>query len=292
MPEDASKKKYAYLDHLSTAELEEMLCAAVMLEESDDSAMMDYLLEVIVKREQETNNLPGMDRMREDFETLYRGLEEPLYPSEEESSSESHTAVSIQPSKRKTLRRIIMVAALLGILIALTCIPVLGHANVVHLMAYWTAEQFGFQVADRVTGDLTRQSNQQLLEEYQELQTALDERGFQFSVPEFPEGFEPEEPFLYIDPTTGNIDFSIMYMRGKDYISFDIIQNEGLSSTKYEKNSSDVEQYMCAGIIHYIFNNYDGTMITTWVNNSLEYCISTNSKSIEIKQVIQSMYKE
>lgn len=289
MPEEASKKKYAYLDYLSTAELEAILRAAALSEESDDPAMIDYLLEVIVKREQEAQTVPDVDKMREDFETLYRGLEEPLYPCEEPNRT---LEVPRQPTpKKRLLRHIVLAAALVGILIAATCLPVFGYDNVIQMVAYWTAEQFGFRIEDNSqSGNLTRQSNQQLPEEYQELQSVLEKRGIHLSVPNFPEGFVAEEPLFSVDSTTGDIEFTIMYIKDIDYICFNLIYNGGLPSNVYEKDSN-MEQYEYAATIHYLFNNTE-TITAVWVIDNLEYCIFTNSSSVDIKDIIQSVHKE
>lgn len=291
MPEDASKKKFAYLDHLSTAELEALLHAAALSEDFDDPAMMDYLLEVIVKREQETNDLPDMDRMREDFETLYRGLEEPLYPSEDFSST---SEISKLPTpKKKPLRRLLLAAALAVFLIAVTCFPVFGYSNVVQMVAYWTAERFGFHMADKdpESGSLIQQSNQQFPEEYQELQTILSECGIHLSVPEFPESYKAGGSLLSVDSVTGNVEFSIIYTQDTKYISFDLIQGTDTPITTYEKDDNDIEIYQYAGISHYIFSNNEKVM-AVWIKEDIEYCLSTNSTSIDMTNLIRSIYKE
>lgn len=285
MHEDASREKYAYLDHLSTGELESLLRAGILAEDSSDPEMMDYLLEVIVKRETENGHMPDLNEAREDFERLYRGLEDPLYPCEEPERTPPLSATG-----RKRLRRVLAAAVLAAILIALTCVPVFGHASVVQMVASWTAEQFRFQIADD-PGNAAQQSNQQLPEEYQELQTVLEERGIQLSVPDFPEGFVAEDPLLYVDTATENIEFSIMYLSDTDYIGFNLTQNGGLSFLAYEKNDSEIEQYDYAGVTHYIFKN-TGTTMAAWEMDDFGYCIFTNSPAVKLKDIIQSTHKE
>ena len=57
MAEDASKK-YAYLNQTSTEELNAILRASFLSEETDDPALIDYILEVIARRETEDSKIP------------------------------------------------------------------------------------------------------------------------------------------------------------------------------------------------------------------------------------------
>lgn len=298
----AGKSDLPYdLENLSVPELEALL-QQDFIASNGSAPDVDYIMaimEVIQKKEREQPDYQPLDTEKawEEFQSFYNteeGRKNSIYSSDEESSAEQFETEIPVRRKSKRVHKFLLVAAIIVLLIAVTCLPVLGYNNVVQLVAYWTAEQFGFQIADSASesGNLTRRSDQQLPEEYCELQTVLEERGIQLLVPRFPNEFEPEEPFLYNDPTTGNIEFSIMYTQNNDYITFDVIQNNGLSTRIYEKNSGDVEQYICAGITHYIFNNYEGAIIATWVSENLEYCISTNSLSVKMENVIQSMYEE
>lgn len=76
-----ANKKYAKLDQLTTAELESILRADLSDVESDPE-LIDHVLEVILEREQEESDSSSSDRARAraDFEKLYKGLNEPLYP--------------------------------------------------------------------------------------------------------------------------------------------------------------------------------------------------------------------
>lgn len=290
---DASKKKYAYLDQLSTEDLKAILRASALSEEADDPALIDYALEVIMQREKEQYEIPDAGETRKEFDQLYRELESPLYPiADEEAAKPCELHLSKAQTKKRSIRRTLIAAAIIAAVIFLTCIPVFGYANVVQMVAYWTADQFGFRIEDSSQfGNLTRQSNQQLPEEYQELQAILKERGIQFFVPEFPEGFKAEEPFLLVDTATANIEFSIMYTFNNDYIGFNLTQNEELPLLVYEKNNNEIEQYNYAGVTFYIFKN-TGTITAAWVMDNLGYCIFTNSPSVNVKDIIHSMYKE
>lgn len=76
-----ANKKYAKLDQLTTAELESILRADLSDVESDPE-LIDHVLEVILEREQEESDSSSSDRREpgQDFEKLYKGLNEPLYP--------------------------------------------------------------------------------------------------------------------------------------------------------------------------------------------------------------------
>lgn len=294
MAEDVSRKKYSCLDQLSTKELEQILRGAALAGDDDDPAELDQILEVIMARKEHTIHFeaPDVEQARRDFDNLYRGLEEPLYPVDDASPHISpSSSFKSRPSKR-SLRYILVAAVVATALIAATCIPVLGYANVVQLVAHWTETQFNFQVDSPASASevQTRESGRpQLPEEYAELQDALELQGLPLSVPIFPEEFEAGEPLLYTNSVTGDIEFSIMYKRGTDYISFDLIQNGEAPFLTYEKDKKDVEEFEYNGIMYYIMSNND-TVTTVWRKENLEYHISTGLSCSDIKALIQTIY--
>lgn len=297
MSDDSSKKKYVNLDQLDTSTLESILRTELLSPEEDNAEMIDSILEVMVEREQKNNpgNLPDTNKAREEFHRLYRNLEEPLYPTKAEK--ETATAPSPEPipftsrSKRRSLRRFLIVAAVIAALITATSIPVLGYANVIQMVAHWTAEQFSFQTASGSSEDQVRATQEILPPEYSELQAALEPSGIRVAIPEFPEGFEAEEPTMHTSPETGDVKFSIMYTKDPDYITLDIVQNSGQPVTKYEKDQEAVETYPCGGVTHYIFRNKESN-VATWYTNELEYCLATSLPVSELEQMIQSIYEE
>ena len=92
MAEDASKKVYFHLAQLSTEELETILRASALSENIDNLDLVDYILEVIVLREQEKNNALDIEQARKDFDQYYRDLDTPLYPSTNNEAATKETA--------------------------------------------------------------------------------------------------------------------------------------------------------------------------------------------------------
>lgn len=282
MHEDASRKKYACLDHLSTEELESLLRAGILAEDSSDPEMMDYLLEVIVKREKESGHMPDLNRAREDFERLYRGLEEPLYPCDEPEHTPSSSAAG-----RKRLRHVLAAAVLAAILIALTCVPVFGHASVVHMVASWTAEQFHFSIPEPPPAN---SKSQEVPEEYAELRQAMEECGNELVVPDFPSDFDIGEPVFHYSAENERIDFSIMYTKNEEFFILAVTQDirERHDSVQFEKNAEDIEYYVNNGVTYYIYSNNDNNTASWYISN-VEYSIVTNVSVSLLKNILTTI---
>ena len=86
--EKNAKEKYAYLDQLSTKELQEILRADVDSPGRGDDEAIFYILEVMEKREQEhpSGSFPDLDACWQEFQTIYHtpeGEGQSLYPAED-----------------------------------------------------------------------------------------------------------------------------------------------------------------------------------------------------------------
>lgn len=75
-------------------------------------------------------------------------MNEPLYPIPERTTGPGHELPFHIKSRRRKVRRTLLAAAVVAVLVALTCIPVLGDANLFQLVAHWTTEQFSFRVME------------------------------------------------------------------------------------------------------------------------------------------------
>lgn len=297
MSDDSSKRKYVDLDQLDISTLESILRTELLSPEEDNAEMIDRILEVMVEREKKHNpsNLPDTDKARREFDCLYRNLEEPMYPIETEKETDTNRIPEPSPfnsrPKRRSLRRFLITAAVVAALVATTLIPVLGYVNVIQMVAHWTAEQFGFRTAEERSGNISSAQTDHVPAEYTELQAALEPMGIRLAIPEFPEGFEAEEPKLHTSPETGDANFFIMYTRGPDYITFSVIQNSGQPAASYEKDQEAVERYSCGGVTHYIFRNKESN-VATWYASGMEYCLIASLPVSELKQMIKSIYGE
>lgn len=295
MADEDSRKKYAYLDQLSTEELESILRADLFNEENDTSDLVDKILEVIVRREQgnKDQEYPDVKAAREEFDLLYHNLEAPLYSSKPIEDSSGTVYEPISPStqpKHRASRLFLRIAVVAAVIAALTMIPAFGYSSILQMVAHWTSSQFGFSV----TGDVEQNSSKQLEaipEEYAELQAALMENGIDYlTVPRYiPEGFQVGEQNLYISPETGDVSFSLLYEAREKYIMFSADQIVGENGQTYEKDGTDVEIYPCHEMEYYIFTN-NGTNTVAWCTDRVEYSLTTCLDTSELKEILNSIY--
>lgn len=205
---------------------------------------------------------------------------------------------------RRALRMGLVAALLVSCLFGSMVVAQAAGLDVFGAMARWTESVFSFgeMPTDNSSNHPTDGSGSsihtndqnrkhEVAEEYKELQAALSERGLHLRSPKIADDFEIGEPLLYIDPATNNVEFSIAYTRDDDYIIFEVVQNSGVSNKLYEKDDNKVETYLHSGITHYIFNN-ERSAIGVWNNENLEYSISTNAASVDLKGLIHTTYEE
>lgn len=202
---------------------------------------------------------------------------------------------------RRTLRIGLVATLLLASLFGCMIVAQASGVDVFAVIAHWTENAFAFgelpsdnaayESSETVAHIGPTSGETEVPEEYKELHMALEERGLPLYIPQIPKEFTVEETVLYIAPDTGNITFNICYTKDVDYIMFLIIQNDGGSKTVYEKDTSKVDIFEYNDIIHYIFSNNDSN-VATWMIEGMEYSITTNSKSVSLKELIQSIYEE
>lgn len=282
-------KKFAWVEQLGTEELEGMLRAEAFSAESEDPELTDLILEVIARRKKET--LPDPAKAKEDFDRLYRDLNEPLYPLDamEETPVEAGKSAPAGPRK---FRRILIAAAAAVLMVAVMSVPVLGYNSVLQMIGQWTAEQFGFRVADASYDTMGNLPLREVPEEYAELQAVLNERGIDyFLFPVIPEDFSADVPILHVQQKSDNIQFTVLYKNDDNYITYMMVYTPLQSKGIYEKGEVSVEIYECNGNDHYIFENNSSTTIT-WHTGGLEYSIFSDLSTSELKKIIDSMYEE
>lgn len=282
MGDEYSKKRYSHLDQLSTKDLEEILRASALSEEADNPELIDQILEVIAERESE--HLPSAEQARRDFDQLYRTLEEPLYPVESSKMAKLGAKKCLSHKQRKWRFKFTLLTAAAVVLVFITCVPVFGHANVIQMVATWTAEQFHFSLP-------ASSKSQGIPKEYAELKKYMDEQGYQLIIPRFPDDFEIGEP-LFVEPSSfDTLYFSIVYQRKNDYYIFSIMQNDKQSNNGsfYEKNNPDIPSVKYGDIEYYILPNNDNCT-ASWSLGNIEYFIVTNMSVSDLEDVIKSTY--
>lgn len=305
MAKSSGNEKYAYLNRLSTQQLEELLRADIESSESGDKGMIFHILEVIESREEEypTGCLPDEDRAWEEFQNYYNipegeGLS--LYPAEVDEEEECIPA----QTQRSSIVRLFPILRLAGIIMTVM-IGVFGlmigaqaaGIDVFGAIGRWTDETFHFVTspAGAALGDANAdaRSAQRNLEYYSALQSALDECGIteKLAPTWYPESFEMSEPKISSTDIGEKIscDFSgpkdkFFKMQVRLYDS-----RSELDSHAFEKDSSYVSTYNANGKTFYIMSNID-TITATWSDsNSLVLSIAGNLSEDDMKVMIDSI---
>lgn len=286
MGDEYSKKRYSHLDQLSTKDLEEILRASALSEEADNPELIDQILEVIAERESE--HLPSAEQARRDFDQLYRTLEEPLYPVESSKMAKLGAKKCLSHKQRKWRFKFTLLTAAAVVLVFITCVPVFGHANVIQMVATWTAEQFHFSLP-------ASSKSQGIPKEYAGLQKAMEECGDELLVPKFPSDFEAEEPTLSYYPEKQEIHFIITWQKEEKFYVFSVKRDNEkiLELYDYEKSNSHakVETFIYNEIEYYLLPNSENNT-AVWNIGKTEYYIVTNMPISNLKETLKSMYKE
>ncbi len=284
---DISPKR---IDAMSPSELADAMEQAIdaMTEETYDPVVIDAYLDAL-ERKSPIPDHPGVHTAYADFQKKLQ----PLASVGTQSKRQPHTKSSFRFRRvfRVGLVAAITVACLFGSMVIVQA----SGLDVFGAMARWTESVFSFGTlpGEDVSNNPSDPQDEtaDIPEEYKELQAILEKRRLPLYFPKVPAEFEVQDSYLYIDPTTRNVKFFLSYMQGTDYISFNIIQNGTTFATIYEKDNSSVEPYEYNGITHYIFSDLENLKVV-WTTENVEYCISINSTSVDIKALIQSLYEE
>lgn len=296
MAENSIPEKYAYLDQLSTKELQEILRADVDSPSGGDDEAIFYILEVMEKREHEhpSGSFPDVDNCWREFQTIYHtpeGEGQSLYPVEEDAD-----AVPAGRPHRRALRRGILAAAIVALLIGSLVIPVAGYDSLLEMIGHWTSEQFTFMTADREDDtDLIKDDEGSAKTDVgAELRQVLQEYGVtQPVVPTWmPEGFEQvDDTFVKEYPAFGETEFFASYLKGTDACTISVIKRNNLiEGNIYEKIPDNPEIYTIGDVEHYIVPNED-TILVVWYIENLECTINTTMSESDVKRVVNSIYQ-
>ena len=285
------------LENMSIPELEALLQQDFIALDggAPDVGYIMAIMEVIQKKEQARPDYLPMDAEKawEEFSSAHikgGGREKSACYSEEEQEETIMLLSAEHPQQQKSakvFRRFLLSAAVICLLVAVTCFPVLGYKNVVHMMAYWTAEQFGFYLPKLSIV----YSSEQTPEEYTELQTLMQERSVELFIPKFPEDFEVGEPVLTHIPDQSKVRFIVTYQKQDEFYIFSINHDECETNRKlYEKTDNFVEPCEYNGIKCYILSNVDNNT-ATWYHEKTEYSIITNAQISDLKEILKTIYE-
>lgn len=281
-------EKYAFLDRLTTEQLEELLYADFALPESGDEDVIFHILEVIEKREkdQPTSDIPDVEKSWADFQKYYEipeGHEMSLYPSKlldtstHESEVKDHvfskhqTRISIRHIFKQSFVAAVAIAFILGGMIAVQAAGI----DVFGAIGRWTDETFHFTPTSQGT-----------------IQEIFAESSIDKSlIPTWiPEGFENSEPTI-IDTELSfmvNVEFE---NNNNQFFSINIREYHSpdyINTYLFEKDTNGVTTYSHGTMTFYILENLD-TLTATWSNGILVEQISGNISMDELKAIIDSI---
>lgn len=301
-------EKYAYLDRLSTEQLEELLRADIESPENSDEGVIFHILEVIEQRKQidSADTLPNVDQAWKEFQQYYNvpdGKNQSLYPINpianiSNTANETALHVVISPTSLR-LRRffkhglaaVIAIVALLGGMVVAQAAGI----DLFGMLGRWTEETFSFVIDDDTAASDSNTSvaiSPEHAAYYEEIQAALSSIGITDAVAPswYPNGFEPDAPRVASNGACDTVATMFSNEDGKHFL-ISITQynsSSDLAARTFEKDPTFVEQYTHGTKTFYIFSNING-ITATWADSLLLENISGDLTLDELKTIIDSI---
>lgn len=291
---------YQFLERISTQELKRLLQEDLESEGKSSPADDEFITrvaEVVAQRETDDASLPVFDTAAgwERFQKNYRPTgNDPILLCDDETlnklSHEARTTKGSHPSSsksspaRRQIRRIALVAAAIGVFMALLIGAQAAGVDVFGNLARWTDEVFYFIPS--------AQAEEQRSECSDTLSQALEAQGLPKElVPTwFPDGFQPDEPQVWHNDMVEAVD---VLFRHEDGRSFVVSVNrypdsDDIQLLQIEKDGAPVEFYPSNGRMFYIMSNLN-TIESAWNENNLVMHIGGTISTNEVKQIIDSI---
>ena len=271
-------EKYAYLNRLTTEQLEELLRIDIEnLEPSDEDAVFG-ILGVIDQRENDspTSRIPDVDKAWAEFQEYYdmpEGADVSLYPYIADSDYNSSAAVNLplgcsqhKRSLRRWLKQGLVAVIAVGVVFGGMVVAQAAGIDVFGAIGHWTEEVFHFIPLENENGEPTGGNSGEYIPESDILREKLSSVGIDDDlVPVwYPEGFTYREPEIMT---------SCMSL---------------LSRVTFEKDASDIEYYSNSKQDFYILSNLN-TITGGWADGVLVQQITGNISRDDIKKMIDSI---
>lgn len=281
-----SRRKFEFLEQLSTEDLEDLLCLSSDSEELEGFA--DAIIEVIVRRERAhpTGRIPNVDDAWSEFQALYNTPEK-LGQTKKNNSSLTYSHSFTGEKKTSSMRAVPRprhawhIAATAVIAVMVTLVSMIGvqaaGLNVFGALAQWTDEFFHY-VPSPTENNLARDSlrNQGIPEE--------------LSPTWIPERFEFQSVDSYSNDQ-GNF-ATIEYASEDGSLCIEISQFNSstyLVSWDYQKDSDGVEVFISHQREFYIISNLEITIATWSDGQTLAINIWGDVSSDEMMDIISSI---
>lgn len=275
--------KYAYLEQLTTEELDELLRLDFNASEEDtDPELVLAIMEVIMKREPES--VPQI-KPEETWKTFQaRNLtEEPEQTTDEKAEQEEENIVEYQlPRKRKRWLTSVVAAACA---VFVFCAPVAHGSTILETMTNW--KQTTFSTPDQQeTGTVAVLTNPDYLKVVEAVENAT---GTALLPNWYPDGMTVEQ---VEDNSDDNLlSYVIVFSKEKQHFLLSVLtydKNSAMNSM-YEKNedSGDV-RYTSGGMPYYVMENLERTVVV-WKDKTAEYNLSGFLTQDELEYMMNSI---
>ena len=278
----------AYLEQLSTEQLEDILRADLASEDQENDEAVFHILEVLEKREKEnpTGRLPDVDQSWQEFQKYYNipeGEGQSLYPVRSDPETQS-APTPAKKNRRFRPRKILVVAAVLVLMFGSMLTAQAAGVDVFGAIGRWTEEKFHFEITPASEDGTTDYT----------FREASRKRGLpQSLIPTwYPKGFESSEPID--DSVEDYVDSVYCEYINKEEDRFYLamvsryFDSEAIAATVYEKDDTEVEIYESKGRTFYIMSNLD-SMTATWSDGILSIDIIGQLEVNQIKRIIDSI---
>ena len=278
----------AYLEQLSTEQLEDILRADLASEDQENDEAVFHILEVLEKREKEnpTGRLPDTDQAWKEFQQYYNipeGEGQSLYPVRSDPETQP-APTPTKKSRRFRPRKVLVVAAVLVLMFGSMLTAQAAGVDVFGAIGRWTEEKFHFEITPASEDGTTDYT----------FREASRKRGLpQNLIPTwYPKGFESSEP---IDDSVEDYVDSVYceYINKEENRSYlamvsRYFDSEAIAAAVYEKDDTEVELYESKGRTFYIMSNLD-SMTATWSDGILSIDIIGQLEVNQIKRIIDSI---
>ena len=273
----------AYLEQLSTEELEELLRLDFNADEEDaDPELVLAIMEVIQKREPE--NIPPI-QPEETWKTFQaRNLTETPQRTTDEKADQEEETVEEYPFPRKRKRWLTSVVAAACAVVVL-CAPVAHGSTVLETMVNWKQSTFSLP-NQQESGTVAVLTNPDYLKVVDAVKNATDTA----LLPAwYPDGTTVD--FIEDNSMNGIVSYYISFSKAEQNFSLAVfVYREGDSvSTFHEKNeNSGAVQYTSDGMPYYLMENM-GQTVAVWQGKTAEYTLSGFLTEEEIANMLNSI---
>ncbi len=318
-------QKYAYLNELSTPELENILRADMALSGEGDIDMVLSIMEVIEQREdgKSPENVADTGRAKEEFYRIYHtpeGADKPLYATENQDkpilldgaknsktitilADSAHTSTTFSRGFRHAWRVGLIAAITAGVMLGAMVVAQATGVDVFGAMARWTDEVFSLG-AIRTEGakDMPYDSDRLPMSDtkadttnvsYTSIQNVLDAYDItEIAEPTWmPEGYVLSDIIVdcFSDETFRFL--SAEYINGDALLIIEIERYEEEPSGQVEKTETPVEMFVVNDITVYILENISNN-IAVWATEHYVYYIAGNLEKAELQQIAISAIKK